>query len=160
MIKTLQNLRPHVVRIGAITLLASLVSACATNFTADVTRLQQLPQPAGETIEVMPKNPNEAGNLSFKQYAQMIGSHLGQVGYKPPVSGTPSALIATIDYGVSSGPAPATVKRSSPVQIGIGVGTGGPSFRFRRRHPQIRAAGQQSLAQTDGQPPGGWSGSL
>jgi hypothetical protein len=130
MIKTLKNSHWGGVRIAAIALLASLVSACATNFAADVTRFQQLPKPSGETIEVVPKNPNEAGNLSFKQYAQMVGTHLGQVGYNPPVAGTPSVLIATIDYGVSSGPAPATVKKSSPVQIGIGVGTGSRHSAF------------------------------
>ena len=123
MIKTLKTLRPGATRMAAMALLTSLVSACATNFSADVTRFQQLPQPSGETVEVAPKNPSEAENLSFKQYAQIVGNHLGQVGYNPPVAGTPSTLIATIDYGVSSGPAPATVKKSSPVTIGIGVGT-------------------------------------
>jgi len=130
MIKTLKTLRPGVARVAAMALLASLISACATNFTADVTRFQQLPKPSGETIEVVPKDPKEAASLSFKQYAQMVGNHLGQVGYSPPVAGTPSTLIATIDYGISSGPTPATIKKRSPVTIGIGVGTGGRNSAF------------------------------
>ncbi|HKJ75353.1 MAG TPA: DUF4136 domain-containing protein [Alphaproteobacteria bacterium] len=108
----------------ALAVMLSALAGCATNFTADVTRFQQLPKPSGETIEVVPKNPSDANALSFKKYAQMIGTHLGAVGYKPPQSGTPSTYIATIDYGVSAGPAPATMKKRSPVQIGIGVGTG------------------------------------
>ncbi len=130
MIMTRKNWGFGLLRIGAMALLASLASACATNFNADVTRFQQLPKPSGETIEVVPKNPNEAANLSFKQYAQMVGAHLGQQGFNPPVPGTPTTLIATIDYGVSAGPVPASVKKRSPIQIGIGVGTGGGHSAF------------------------------
>jgi hypothetical protein len=104
---------------------ALILAGCATNFSADVTRFQQLPKPTGETIEVAPKNPDLAGSLSFKQYANMIGDRLGAEGYKPPVAGTPSTLIATIDYGVSGGPAGAETTKRPRFSIGFGVGTGG-----------------------------------
>ncbi len=112
-------------RRAATLFVALLMAGCATNFSADVTRFQQLPKPAGETIEVAPKNPDLAGSLSFEKYANMIGDRLGAEGYKPPASGKPSDLIATVDYGVTPGPAGAERSSRPRFSIGIGVGTGG-----------------------------------
>lgn len=98
------------------------LASCSKTITSDVTRFHNLPQPNSETIEVVALNPDQQQSLEFGQYAEIVGSYLGKVGYSPPQT-TPSQLIARIGYGmriaegyVDDGP------RSS---VGIGVGGGG-----------------------------------
>jgi Domain of unknown function (DUF4136) len=124
------NIQLRYLRPAGLALALMLAAGCATNFTADVTRFQQLPKPAGETVEVVAKQPDDANALSFQQYANMIGTRLGAEGYSPPTPGAPSDLIATVDYGVSAGPSSPVVKKDSPFHIGVGVGTGGGHSAF------------------------------
>lgn len=104
-------------------LLAPFLVSCASNLETQVTRFHQLPPPAGETIEVQALNPAYQNAVEFTQYADMIGARLGAVGYKPPVKGQPSVLVAHIDYGV--GPGAGGIRQSeNPVSVGVGVGGG------------------------------------
>lgn len=104
-------------------LLTPLLASCAANLETQVTRFHELTSPVGETIEIQPLNPAYRNSIEFTQYADMIGARLGTVGYKPPVKGEPSVLIAHIDYGV--GPGVGGIRQSeSPVSVGVGVGGG------------------------------------
>lgn len=114
-------------RIGFLALLgaAVLAAACTSPFRADVTRFHQISKPSGETVEIVAADAAAGQSLAFRQYADTIGERLRALGYAPPVAGSPSELIAQLDYSVARGPAAAETRSRSPVRIGIGVGGGG-----------------------------------
>lgn len=98
------------------------LGACSKTIISDVTRFHNLAAANAQTIEVVAMNPDLQNSLEFGQYANLVGNHLGKVGYSPP-NGPATRLIARIGYGtqtvegiIDSGP------RSS---VGIGVGSGG-----------------------------------
>jgi hypothetical protein len=105
------------------------LTACAAKMETEVTRFHQLPAPAGETIEIEPANPANRNSLEFNQYADLVGSRLGAFGYKLPVKGKPSDLVARIDYGVSQAPG-AVRDGQNPVSVGFGMGVGGHHSSF------------------------------
>ena len=86
----------------AMVAVASL-SACANMITSEVTRIHNLPRPVGDTIEVVAKDDAKNENLEFRKYARLVGEQLGQFGYRSPVEGEPSKLIARFDYSVDVG---------------------------------------------------------
>ena len=97
-----------------------LVSGCAASgFRADVTRFHDMPAPAGEGVLIEPLDPKKAG-LQFAAYADMVGAHLGALGYKPAKDTTPQ-IIARIDYSITEQPA---IRDDSGPRIGVGVGGG------------------------------------
>lgn len=104
--------------------MAVLIAGCASKFTADVTRFHDLPAPAGETVQVVAKNPAKQDTLEFQRYADLVGEALGQQGFRPPVSGAPTDLVAAIDYGVSEGRQPLRDNGGSSVGVGVGGGSG------------------------------------
>ena len=79
------------------------LGACATPFSANVSRFQQLPAPQGQTFRVVSDDPRLAGGLEFSQYASLVADRLEQVGYVEAPVGTPADLRVTLDYDVDNG---------------------------------------------------------
>lgn len=113
-----KNVRLSIFLIGTL-----MLTSCASGIKNNVTRFHQLPTPNGETIEVIAMDPTLQQSIEFGSYAQMIGSKLGQVGYKPP-SGNASQYIAEISYLIRS-IQDGIIEDRSPVSVGVGVGSGG-----------------------------------
>ena len=101
-----------------------LASGCtASGFRADVTRFHTMPAPynggAGEGVLIEPLDPEKAG-LQFAAYADVVGAHLGALGYQPAKDTTPQ-IISRIDYSITAQPA---IRDDSGPRIGLGLGGG------------------------------------
>ncbi len=83
--------------------LLAAVAACATPFTANVARFQQLPAPTGESFTIESKDPTRAGSLEFAQYASYVENELTSQGYTKAASADAATMIVKLDYGVSEG---------------------------------------------------------
>ena len=79
------------------------MSGCASHFTANVSRFQQLPAPQGQTFRVEPTDPRDRGGLEFATYANAVAGHLAQVGYRPAAPGGSADMIVQVGYGVDHG---------------------------------------------------------
>lgn len=106
--------------LGPITAALLLVGCAASGFRADVTRFHEMPAPAGEGVLIEPLDPEKAG-LQFAAYADLVGQHLGGLGYQPAKDTTPD-IIAQIDFSIAE---QVGVQEDSGPRIGIGVGGGG-----------------------------------
>jgi len=83
--------------------LALSLSACATNFNANVSRFQaELPAPAGQTFAIVAQDARDQGGLEFSQYASLVAARMQRLGYAP---GNPDTadLIVKFYYGVDQG---------------------------------------------------------
>jgi hypothetical protein len=80
-----------------------LLGACATPFRANVSRFQQLPQPAGQTFIVQAADPRLQGGIEFQTYAQQVAGLLVQQGYRQAEGSGDATLIVNLDYGVDGG---------------------------------------------------------
>mgnify|MGYP003579391257 CR=1 FL=1 len=91
-------------KLAAVPLALAGLAACATPFRADVQRFQsQLPVPQGQTFTVVADDPQLAGGIEFRQYAQYVADHLAAIGYRPVNSTQQADLIVRFDYGVDRG---------------------------------------------------------
>ena len=80
------------------------LSACATNFNADVSRFQsQLPAPQGQTFAVVAEDPALAGGLEFALYADRVEEEMAALGYTQAASPDAATLLVRFDYGVDEG---------------------------------------------------------
>lgn len=80
------------------------LSACATNFNADVSRFEsKLPAPAGHSFAVVADDPALAGGLEFAQYADFVEAEMEQLGYAQAVRPEDATLLVRLDYGVDNG---------------------------------------------------------
>lgn len=97
-------------------LLVLLLGACQSPLRSDVVTFHQEPLPAGESIKVVAMDPDKAGSLEFRRYAELVNRHLEEIGYSPvPIgSDVPTELIAEIDYAVSQGPTQVRVEDNRP----------------------------------------------
>ena len=91
------------VRAIAALLTATFLAACTNTITAEVIRSHNLPTPAGETIQVVTSDEARGESLESHLYAEMVGEQLGRLGYRPPVEGEASKLIARLEYGSDEG---------------------------------------------------------
>lgn len=98
------------------------LGACATGFSSDVTRFQQLPIPQGQSFAVIPLDPAQGG-LEFQSYAGLVGRELAQEGFRPASDVATADLLVRIGYDIDTG---RERVRSS------GLGFGGSSFIGRR----------------------------
>jgi hypothetical protein len=92
------KLRRTLIAMSSAALLA--LSACATPFTAQVSRFQTMPPPAGQSFFITPHDPHRAGSLEFASYAKLVSDHLASLGYQPAASPQAATLAVMIDYGV------------------------------------------------------------
>ncbi|PCJ38832.1 MAG: hypothetical protein COA81_11855 [Alphaproteobacteria bacterium] len=112
-----QNIR----MVGPFLIILSL-TGCSKDIVSDVTRFHNLPAPNAETIEVVSLDPALQNSLEFGQYAELVGRHLGSVGYRP-AKNKPSDLIARITYGAR--PVDSLTDNGPRSSVGVGVGGGG-----------------------------------
>jgi Domain of unknown function (DUF4136) len=91
-------------KLAAAAVLLMGLSACATNFKADVSRYQsQLPAPSGQTFAVVSADPALSGGIEFAQYARLVSDRMAALGYTPAASPESAALLVRFDYGVDKG---------------------------------------------------------
>lgn len=91
-------------KLAAASVLLVGLSACASNFRADVSRFQsQLPAPQGQTFVVVADDPALAGGLEFSQYADLVEARMAQLGYTEASSPANATLLVRFDYGVDNG---------------------------------------------------------
>ncbi|MFM2300667.1 MAG: hypothetical protein RLZZ84_403 [Pseudomonadota bacterium] len=80
------------------------LAACATPFSANVSRYQsQLPAPQGQTFQIVADDPALAGGLEFSQYAGLVSARMAKLGYVPAASAETADLVVRFDYGVDKG---------------------------------------------------------
>lgn len=79
------------------------LSACATGFPAQVSRLQAMPAPQGQTFFVVASNPQQQGGLEFTRYATQVAQAMQAQGYQPATSPAAATMLVTLDYGVDEG---------------------------------------------------------
>lgn len=109
-----------IVRFVIVLGLVGIVSACNSTFKSNVSRFHELPKPQGETVQIVPLNPQKNASLEFAAYANIVGSYLGKQGYRPAGNGK-ADLIVELDYSVDDGK---VVVRSYPSAFSFGYGYG------------------------------------
>ena len=91
-------------KLAAAAVLLLGLSACATNFRADVSRYQsQLPAPSGQTFAVVSDDAALTGGIEFSNYARLVSDRMAALGYTPAASPESAALLVRFDYGVDKG---------------------------------------------------------
>ena len=92
------------IRLAAAAALLLGLSACATNFKADVSRYQsQLPAPSGQTFAVVSDDAALTGGIEFANYARLVSDRMAALGYTPAASPESATLLVRFDYGVDKG---------------------------------------------------------
>ncbi len=93
------------------------LSACATPFSADVSRFQVMPAPEGQSFTIQSNNPKLQGGLEFAQYAALVRDALQAKGYQPAATVQSATLVVNLDYGVDQGQ-PKTVTHYGSAHFG------------------------------------------
>ena len=117
------------------------LGACATGFSSDVTRYQQLPVPQGQTFAVAPLTPELAG-LEFQSYADLVARELVQQGYRPAADAASADLLVQVGYDIDTG---RERVRSSGFGAGYGFGYS-PFYGRRGAFPGYGGFGRSSFA--------------
>lgn len=118
------------------------LGACATGFSSDVTRYQQLPVPQGQTFAVVPLTP-ELGGLEFQSYADLVGRQLAQQGYRPAADTASADLLVEVGYDIDTGRE--RVRSSGGGGFGFGFGSS-PYYGRRGYFPGYGGFGRSSFA--------------
>ncbi len=135
-----------------------LLAGCSKTIVSDVTRFHNLPTPDAETIEVVSMDPALQNSLEFGQYANLVGQHLGKVGYSPP-NGPTSKLIARIGYAIQTaegiiegGPRTSVAIGASggSRHSGVGVGISIPLGKSEPRQEYVRILSLEIIRRSDG----------
>lgn len=103
-----------------------MLSACATGFSAQVSRFQAMPAPQGQSFAIKPANPKNEGSLEFAHYADMVRQHLIAQGYAKSTAVSAASLIVSIDYGVDNGRT--QIETIPHFGFGFGYGPFGPRY--------------------------------
>ncbi|WP_448577342.1 DUF4136 domain-containing protein [Thermaurantiacus sp.] len=99
-----------------------LLSACASSrFEANVTRFHQSPPPPGQSVAVVSSAPGLAESLEFRAQAAAVERQLAAAGFRLAPEAE-ADLLAVLAVGTTM---TAPGRRSSPVTVGIGGGSGG-----------------------------------
>src|SRR5690606_15185843 len=101
---TLQNSK-----LLALFLSICLVASCQSGLRSNVVAFHEEPLPMGETIKVLPLDPEKSDSLEFRNYSNLIREELRKIGYTPVDINEDSELIAEVDYGVETGPTSVSV---------------------------------------------------
>lgn len=88
---------------AALALAAALVAGCATPFQGEVTTFHQWQHPHGETIRVLPRDPEKLGSLEFRYYRGIVAARLEGIGYRVVPDAEPSQYVAELDYAIDTG---------------------------------------------------------
>lgn len=125
--------RRRLARAAAILAPALLLTlgGCATGFSADVARFQQMPPAQGQTFTIQSRDPRMQGGLEFRQYAGLVSQRLTALGYQPAAGDGTAQLVVDLDYGVDNG------QEKVVTEPGFGYGAGwgyGPGWGWRGRY--------------------------
>jgi len=91
-------------KFAAAPLMLAALAACATPFSADVSRFEnRLPAPQGNSFAVVAEDPALAGGLEFSRYADFVEAEMAQLGYVEAASPADATLLVRFDYGVDQG---------------------------------------------------------
>lgn len=102
--------------------LSALAACSTTNSGVDVTRFH-LEQPVARgSVFLEPANPDRAGSLEFRTYADAVAAELRDIGFTVASTRDAAELIGTMDYMQATRQA---IAERSPVSVGIGGGTFG-----------------------------------
>ncbi|APG62384.1 hypothetical protein LPB140_05775 [Sphingorhabdus lutea] len=82
---------------------AFTLSACASNFNANVSRFQQMPAPTGQSFAVMAADPKNEGGIEFGLYAAEVSAEMQRLGYTPIDDSSNADLIVKFDYSIDKG---------------------------------------------------------
>ncbi|MBV7257246.1 DUF4136 domain-containing protein [Pacificimonas sp. WHA3] len=80
-----------------------LTSACASSFSADVSRFQRLPAPTGESYTIVAMGDEETNSLEFQNYARYVAAQMNAQGYTEVSNPDDATMIVSLDYGVNDG---------------------------------------------------------
>lgn len=103
-----------------------MLAACAGSISTDVARFHQIGRAGGQTVRIVPADPEKTGSLEFETYAGYVRQRLIEQGYRP-VAEDPDVLVE-LDYGVSD---PRTRIRADTHNVGFAGGFYGGPFFFR-----------------------------
>ena len=111
------------------------VAGCATPFSAQVSRFQQLPAPQGQSFAIVADNPRYAGGLEFSHYADQVAERLSREGYARANGPSDASLIVHLDYMVDKGRDRLRTTPGFGPRFGYGYGWGPyrPYYGFGRR---------------------------
>ena len=101
---------------GAITL-----AGCATGLPTQVSRVQQMPAPTGQTFYVVPADGAATG-VEFNRYASQIAQQLQAQGYTPAGAPQLADMLVKVDYGVDEGRREYSVDPMARSRYGYGYG--------------------------------------
>ena len=91
-------------KLAAAPLALAALSACASNFNADVSRFEsRLPAPQGQSFAVVAEDPALAGGLEFSRYADFVRAEMRELGYAEAASPESASLLVRFDYGIDQG---------------------------------------------------------
>ncbi|MGB7405494.1 MAG: DUF4136 domain-containing protein [Pacificimonas sp.] len=90
-------------KIASIAGVAALTAACATPFTADVSRFQRLPAPTGQTYAIVAMGDETTDSLEFQTYSRYVAGQMNAQGFEEVASPDAATLIVSLDYGVGDG---------------------------------------------------------
>lgn len=79
------------------------LSACATGFPAQVSRISAMPAPQGQSFFIVPADPAQAGELEFARYAGQVAQAMQAQGYALAPSAEAATMLVKLDYGVDEG---------------------------------------------------------
>ncbi len=107
-----------------------LTSACASGFSADVSRFQRLPAPTGETYAIVAMGDEDTRSLEFQNYARYVAAQMNAQGYTEVSNKDDATLIVSLDYGVNDG----RERIASRPGTRFGYGWGSPYYGYGFRH--------------------------
>ncbi len=117
---------------GALLLAGSALglAGCATGLNTQVSRIQSMPAPAGQTFYVVPANPN-VRQSEFNNFAATVSQQLAARGYTPAGAPQLATMLVRLDYGVDEGKTEYTEDPFVRSRFGYG-GYGDPFYRSYR----------------------------
>ncbi|KQT32340.1 hypothetical protein ASG29_11090 [Sphingomonas sp. Leaf412] len=117
-------------RLTPLALIATaLLSGCATGpqrFPVQATRFHYDAVAQRGSVLVEPLPGGAPASIEYKTYAAAVEAELLRLGFTPPRPGAKAEYIATVGFTRAPQPLP---PRRSPIQIGLGGGTGGGGWR-------------------------------
>lgn len=83
--------------------LLGMASACTTPFSAQVSRFQVLPPPAGQSFTIEALDPAKSGSIEFATYAGYVRQNMIARGFTEAPNPAAATLVVKFDYSVGPG---------------------------------------------------------
>ena len=115
-------------RIIATGLVLGLAAACATPFSADVTRFHSSSLTSGGSFFIQPAGAQSPGGLEFQTYAGEVSRSLEARGFRPATSAAAADYLVTMGFGVDQGQVEIYTTPGFSSRVWTGWGWGRPGF--------------------------------